>query len=67
MSTVVLIGSHEIQQIWQGKVSPSSRFDETNARLRRIAKIFKHRTPLFIPVLDNILPSIANQPSSIIT
>jgi len=40
-SVAVLIDSYEIQQIWQRKVSPSSRFDEIAARLRRIAKIVK--------------------------
>ena len=49
MSTAVLIDSHEIQQIWQRTVSPSSRFDEIAVRLRRIAKIVKQEWNNFPP------------------
>ncbi len=49
MSTAVLIDSYEIQQIWQRKLSPSSRFDEIAARLRRTAKIVKQEWNNFPP------------------
>ncbi|RUS95599.1 hypothetical protein DSM106972_089550 [Dulcicalothrix desertica PCC 7102] len=41
MSTAIVIDSYEIRSIWQRKVSPSSRFDEIAARLRRVANTVK--------------------------
>jgi hypothetical protein len=69
VSSAIVIDSHEIQQLWQRKVSPSSRFDVTATKLRRLAKRVKQEWNNFSvedrEALKNLAYSVIKPPKGL--